>query len=113
MVCQDLIDEGFLSLKGFESAAVWDSIIIQGWIDDLREQFGGGAEAMSGSPIPAIQRLAEHKLAAVGGILLVPSGWRAHRLANPRENSPNGGGRLRAIDIDRRCRRGIGCGARF
>lgn len=68
MIRQDLIDEGLLPFKGFESAAVRDSIVIQGWVDDLREQFGGGAKAMSGSPIAAVQRLAEDKLANVGGV---------------------------------------------
>src|ERR1051326_5049834 len=68
MVGQHLIDEGLLPLQCFQCAATGDSVVVQRWIDDFREQFGGGAKAMSASPIPAIQGLAEDKLAAIGGV---------------------------------------------
>jgi hypothetical protein len=68
MVGQHLIDEGFLSLKGFESAAVGDSIVIQGCINYLGKQFGSRAKTRGGPTISGVQRLAEDKLAAVGGV---------------------------------------------
>src|SRR5437667_2079243 len=65
MVGQDLIDEGFLPFQSFQCAATRDSIGVQGWIDDFWEQFRRRPKTVGGAPIPAVQRLAEHKLPAV------------------------------------------------
>jgi hypothetical protein len=57
-----------MPFQRFQRAATRDSIVVQTWIDDFREQFGSGANPVGGAPVPAIRRLAEYKLPAVRGV---------------------------------------------
>ena len=71
MVGQCRIDERFLPIEGFRGAAARKTISVQFTLDDFREEFRDRTQPEPVSPVPSIQRLSKHKLAAIGVVAQV------------------------------------------
>lgn len=59
---QDVVDEGLLSLEGFRCGAARQRTFTLGRIHDRGEEFGNGAQALLGTAVDIVERLAENEL---------------------------------------------------
>jgi hypothetical protein len=71
VIGQGRIDERLLPVESLCRAAAWETISVKFALDDFREKLCDCSQSEPASPVPAIQRLPEHKLSAVGVIAQV------------------------------------------
>src|SRR6185312_3278917 len=69
LICEGLIDERFLPLKGLYGTAGRKVICaVKKWCDNLGIQFRNGGKPARRFAIAVILRLSEHKLSAIRGV---------------------------------------------
>src|SRR5688572_15232734 len=66
VIGQCAVDERLLPLQRFQSTATRESVVFERGVDQLRKQFARRSQALGGTAVPPVPRLAEHDLPATG-----------------------------------------------